>query len=118
MLRAAYWLSAALYLPLGLLLYFFPSNLSQLLGLSPLWLPRLSGALLSAWGGLMIAAAFRPDSVTRYGLAAANLLAVATLVPAALTPTAGALSAVLLLLSGVLGLAGVLALIGGSHDRT
>ncbi len=115
MLRAAYWLSAVLYLPLGLILYFFPSSLSQVLGLSPLWLPRLSGALITAWGGLIIAAAFRPDSVTRYGLAAANLLAAATLVPAALRSAGGAASALMLIVSVILGVAGLLALIGGDR---
>ncbi|WP_245896074.1 hypothetical protein [Deinococcus irradiatisoli] len=115
MLRAAYWLSAVLYLPLGLVLYFFPSNLSELLGLSPLWLPRLSGALITAWGGLLIAAAYRPDNVTRYGVAAANLLAAATLIPAALRGTAGAVSGLMLIVSIVLGVAGLLALLGGSR---
>ncbi|WP_420596701.1 hypothetical protein [Deinococcus sp.] len=113
MLRAAYWLSAAVYLPLGVLLYFFPTNLSQLLSVSPLWLARLSGALLTAWGGLMIAAAYRPDSVTRYGLAAANLLALATLVPAVLRGNLGLISVPLLVIAGVLGVAGLLALAGG-----
>ena len=115
MLRAAYWLSAVIYLPLGLVLYFFPSGLSQLLGLSPLWLARLSGALLTAWGGLVIAAAFRPDSVTRYGLAAANLLAVATLVPAALRGTVGAASGTVLVVCGILGVSGLLVIAGGTH---
>ncbi len=113
MLRAAYWLSSVVYLPLGLMLYFFPSGLAELLSLSPLWLARLSGALLTAWGGLIIAAAFKPDSLTRYGLAAANLLAVATLIPAALRGNLGAASGLVLVIAGVLGLAGVLALLGG-----
>jgi len=115
MLRAAYWLSAVIYLPLGLILYFFPTSLSQLLSLSPLWLARLSGALLTAWGGLIIAAAFKPDSITRYGLAAANLLAVATLVPATLRGTVGAASSAVLIVCGVLGVSGLLALAGGTH---
>ncbi|TSA85889.1 hypothetical protein FNU79_08910 [Deinococcus detaillensis] len=115
MLRAAYWLSAVIYLPLGVLLYFFPSSLSQLLSLSPLWLARLSGALLTAWGGLLIAAAFHPDSVTRYGVAAANLLAVGTLVPAALKGSVGTVGGLVLSVSAVLGVAGILALIGGGR---
>ena len=113
MLRAAYWLSAIVYLPLGVLLYFLPGDFSSLLSLSPLWLARLSGALLTAWGGLLIAAAYKPDSVTRYGLAAANLLAVATLVPAVLRGNLGAVGGPLLVVAGLLGASGVLALVAG-----
>ena len=112
-LRAAYWLSAAVYLPLGLLLYFFPGSLSQLLSLSPLWLARLTGAIITAWGGLLIAAAYRPDSVTRYGLSVANLLAVATLVPAVLRGNLGAVGGPLLAIAALLAVAAVLALVGG-----
>lgn len=119
MLRAAYWLSAVLYLPFGVLLYFFPSSLSQLLSINPLWLARLCGALITAWGGLMVAAPFYPDSLTRYGLAAANLLALATLLPAALRGSLGgnldAVSALLMVAAALLGLSGVLALLGGKR---
>ena len=115
MLRAAFWLSAIVYLPLGLVLYFFPSNLSQLLSLSPLWLARFSGALISAWGLLMILAPYRPDSLTRFALIAANLLVIATLIPAVLRGVTGAASPLLLGICALLGVAALLGIVGGER---
>lgn len=84
MLRAAFWLTALLFIPLGLLFYFLPESAAQQLGFSPLWLVRGAGALLLAWGGFQAAASFAPDGVKVGGLVAGNLLSVATLLPAAL----------------------------------
>lgn len=72
------------FLPLGIVLYFFPDVLALTLGVHPLWLARLSGAALSAWGVLLAAAPRWPDSLVRYGMVAVNLLTVATLLPAVL----------------------------------
>ncbi|MHA0034781.1 hypothetical protein ACXXDK_07600 [Deinococcus sp. PESE-38] len=47
MLRAAFWMTALLLVPLGLLLYFLPGSAAQLIGISPLWLARASGASCS-----------------------------------------------------------------------
>ncbi|WP_189064484.1 MULTISPECIES: hypothetical protein [Deinococcus] len=84
MLRVAFWLTALLFVPLGLYLYFLPPGVSALIGVSPLWLARGSGALLLAWGAFQVAASFRPDAVKVAGLAGGNLLCVAALLPAAL----------------------------------
>lgn len=84
MLRAAFWLTALLFIPLGLLFYFLPESAAQQLGFSPLWLVRGAGALLLAWGGFQVAASFAPDGVKVGGLVAGNLLSVATLLPAVL----------------------------------
>lgn len=84
MLRAAFWLSALVFLPVGLFLYFFPPGTASLLGVSPLWLARWAGGLLVAWGAFLLVAGSRPDSLSIFALAAGNLLTVAALVPPAL----------------------------------
>ncbi|SEJ04457.1 hypothetical protein SAMN04488058_103182 [Deinococcus reticulitermitis] len=118
MLRASFWLTALLLIPLGLGLYFLPEDLSGLLGISALWLARVSGGLLLAWGAFQIAASLAPDAAKVGGLVGGNLLMVATLLPAALrlslTPE---LRGALLLVSGWLGLAALLALLSFPLER-
>lgn len=84
MLRAAFWLTALVFVPAGLFLYFLPPGVASLLGVSPLWLARVAGGLVVAWGALLIAASFRPDGLGAGALAGGNLLTVAALVPPAL----------------------------------
>jgi hypothetical protein len=83
-LRAAFWLTALVFVPAGLFLYFLPPGVASLLGVSPLWLARVAGGLVAAWGALLIAASVRPDSLGVGALAGGNLLTVAALVPPAL----------------------------------
>ncbi|MFC4454933.1 hypothetical protein [Deinococcus sonorensis] len=109
MLSAVFVVNALLFLPLGLLLYFLPGSL---LAVNPLWLLRVAAALVAAWGVQLLAGAWRPSAQAVTGLAAGNLLLVATLIPAALrTGMGGALQAGVLGLSGVLLLLAVLALL-------
>ena len=111
-LRASFWLTALLFIPLGLLLYFLPPVLAGTLGVAPLWLPRVAGGLVLAWGAFQVAAGFAPDAVKVGGLAGGNLLTVAALLPAALRD--GALPpAVRTLDAGALGCA---AAAGGGCD--
>lgn len=84
MLRAAFWLTALVFLPAGLFLYFLPPGAASLLGVSPLWLARVAGGLVLTWGVFLLAASLRPDSRSVFALAAGNLLTVAALVPPAL----------------------------------
>lgn len=81
MLRAAFWLTALLFIPTGLFLYFLPPSVAGLVGVSPLWLARFSGGLLLAWGTYQLAASFAPDTVKVGGLVGGNLLSVAALLP-------------------------------------
>lgn len=81
MLRASFWLTALLFIPTGLFLYFLPPAVAGVAGVSPLWLARLSGGLLLAWGAYQLAASFAPDAVKVGGLVGGNLLTVAALLP-------------------------------------
>lgn len=81
MLRASFWLTALIFMPAGLLLYFLPPSVAALVGVSPLWLARFSGGLLLAWGAYQLAASFAPDAVKVGGLVGGNLLSVAALLP-------------------------------------
>lgn len=113
MLRAAFWLTALLLVPLGLLLYFFPADAATRLGVSPLWLLRGAGGLLLAWGGFQVAASTAPDGVKVGGLVGGNLLMVAALLPAALRfgSSLGGAGLLLWVLVGWLALAALLALL-------
>lgn len=84
MLRAAFWLTALVFLPVGLFLYFLPPTAATLLGVSPLWLARVAGGLITAWGAFLLVSSFRPDEGSVFFLAAGNLLTVAALVAPAL----------------------------------
>ncbi|OLV17953.1 hypothetical protein [Deinococcus marmoris] len=119
MLRASFWLTALLFIPLGLLLYFLPPALAATLGVSPLWLPRFAGGLLLAWGAFQVAAGFEPDAVRVGGLAGGNLLTVAALLPAALRGDAlpPAVRTLMLALSGALLLLAVVALLAVPSRR-
>lgn len=81
MLRASFWLTALIFMPAGLFLYFLPPSVAALVGVSPLWLARFSGGLLLAWGAYQLAASFAPDAVKVGGLVGGNLLSVAALLP-------------------------------------
>ncbi|MGI8746816.1 MAG: hypothetical protein ACR2J4_00495 [Deinococcus sp.] len=108
-LRVVFILTALLFLPAGGLLYFLPP---AALGVSPLWLGRVAGALLLGWGVSLLAGAGRPDGRAVSGLVAGNLLICATLVPAALR--AGlppALNTLFLALAAALLMLAVLALL-------
>ncbi len=72
------------FLPVGLLLYFFPDTLAVMLGIHPMWLARLSGAALMAWGIMLALAPRWPHTLLRWGMVLVNLLTLATLLPAAL----------------------------------
>ncbi|MBZ9750679.1 hypothetical protein K7W42_07365 [Deinococcus sp. HMF7604] len=120
MLRAAFWLTALLFIPLGLYLYFLPSGVASLLGVAPLWLARGAGAVVLAWGAFQLAASFAPDPVKVGGLVGGNLLLVAALVPPVLRGTEtlpGALRTTLLVIAGGLTLLAVLALLGTPSRR-
>ncbi|WP_425147959.1 hypothetical protein [Deinococcus sp.] len=99
-LRVVFALTAALFVFAGLLIYFLPP---AALPVSPLWLARVTGAVLVAWGASLLAGARRPTLAGVVGLAAGNLLIVATLVPAALrSGLSAALQLGFYLLSGLL----------------
>ncbi|WP_135230226.1 hypothetical protein [Deinococcus fonticola] len=124
MLRAAFRLTALLLIPVGLYLYFIPPDVARLLGVSPLWLARVLGGLLLAWGTFQVAAAQRPDGAKVGGLAGGNLLMVATLLPAVMRSgeaMPALLRAVLLglcLLLGALALSAILSYAsGGARGR-
>ncbi|UBV43320.1 hypothetical protein LAJ19_03655 [Deinococcus taeanensis] len=120
MLRVAFWLTALLFIPLGLYLYFLPPDVASLVGVAPLWLARGSGGLLLAWGTFLLAASFEPDRVRTGGLVGGNLLLVAALAPAALR-SGDALPVpvrtFLLGLSGVLVVLAVMAILGTPSRR-
>ncbi|CAM4009350.1 hypothetical protein [Deinococcus marmoris] len=120
MLRASFWLTALLFIPLGLLLYFLPPSLAATLGVSPLWLPRVAGGLLLAWGAFQVAAGFAPDAVRVGGLAGGNLLTVAALLPAAVRGDAlpPAMRTLMLALSALLLLLAVVALLAVPSRRS
>lgn len=108
-LRFVFLLSSVLFLPAGLLVYVLPPTV---LGISPLWLARVAGAIVTAWGLTLLAGAVRPSLPGVVGLVAGNLLIVATLIPAALRsglpPT---LQTLFYAVSAVLTLLAVLALV-------
>lgn len=113
-LRASFWLTGLLFVPLGLLLYLMPPTLAAVAGFAPLWLVRAAGGLLLAWGGYQIAASFRPDLIKVGGLLGGNLLVLATLLPAwlRLSPGwTGSFRAVVLAVLVWLGTASLLALL-------
>lgn len=119
MLRASFWLTALLFIPLGLLLYFLPPPLAATLGVSPLWLPRVAGGLLLAWGAFQVAAGFVPDAVKVGGLAGGNLLTVAALLPAALRDGSlpPAVRTLMLALAGALLLLAVVGILSAPSRR-
>ncbi|MFB9994150.1 hypothetical protein ACFFLM_19520 [Deinococcus oregonensis] len=124
MLRASFWLTAAVFLPLGLLLYFLPASLAGAVGVSPLWLARVCGGILAVWGAFLIASGSvsgQPQGIAVGGLVGGNLLSAATLVPAVIrqgeSMPAG-LRAILLGSAGVLTLLAVAALIAFPSHRS
>ncbi|WP_034383271.1 hypothetical protein [Deinococcus sp. YIM 77859] len=112
MLRAAFWLTALVFLPVGLFLYFLPPGAGTLLGVSPLWLARWAGGLLVAWGAFLLVASARPNGPSAFALAAGNLLTVAALVPPALRLADVLPSAVRALMLGVSLVLALLAVVG------
>ncbi|WP_261663917.1 hypothetical protein [Deinococcus sp. Marseille-Q6407] len=121
MLRLAFWLTALLLLPLGLGLYWLPQPTASLIGASPLWLVRGTGALLTAWGLGLLYGGYRADPTGRVNLVAGNLLLAATLGAAALRLDLAPFGHNLLLggaaLLLVLGLIGLLAGSGQASPR-
>lgn len=114
MLRAAFWFTALLLLPCGLFLYFMPASVAGIAGVSPLWLARVSGGLLVAWGAFQVAASVHPDGVKVGGLVGGNLLTVAAIVPAVIRTGATmppALRTALLAVAAALAVLAVLALL-------
>lgn len=85
MLRFVFVLSAAFYLCFGGLLYFLPSAGVGGLTVTPLWVARVAGAVVAAWGVSLALSSSRPSVPALGGLVVANLLVAATLVPAALS---------------------------------
>lgn len=109
-----FWLSAVLYLLPGLLLYFLPEAGLPILSVSPVWAARVAGGVLVAWGLQLLLASGRPSGAGVAGLAAANLLVAATLVPAVLRGAGGlpaALNSILLGYGVLLALLGLLGLL-------
>lgn len=109
-LRVAFWLTALLFLLLGLTLYWLPQQ--QLPGAVPLWLARSIGALLTAWGLGLLYSGYRTDPTGRVLLVAGNLLLAATLGAAALKLDLPELGPLMLGVSGflvVMGLTGLVA---------
>jgi len=120
-LRVAFWLTALLFIPLGLYLYFLPPDVASLIGVSPMWLARGAGALVLAWGAFQVAASFAPDRVKVGGLVGGHLLLVAALVPAALRggdALPGAVRTALLVVSGVLAALAVMGILGTPSRRS
>lgn len=120
MLRVAFRLTALLFIPLGLYLYFLPPDVASLVGVAPLWLARAAGALVFAWGAFQVAASFAPDRVKIGGLVGGHLLLVAALVPAALRGGDALPAPVrtsMLVVSGVLTVLAVLGLLGAPSRR-
>lgn len=111
-MRAAFRLTALVFVPAGLYLYFLPPEVAHLLGVSPLWLARLAGGVLLAWGAFLVAAGQQPDGRSTFAFAAGNLLVVAALVPPALRLGASLPGTVRNLMLAVSLLLGLLAVIG------
>lgn len=88
MLRVVFLLSAALYLLSGLLLYFTPPGGLAGVLVNPLWVARVAGAVLFAWGVQLLLASSAPNGRSVAGFVVGNLLVAATLAPAALAPGA------------------------------
>ena len=108
-LRTVFVLNALLFLPLGLLIYFLPL---ASFAVSPLWLARVAGALIVAWGVALVAGAARPSAQAVIQLVTGNLLITATLVPAALRGgLTGPLRTAFLVLSTALFVLALLALV-------
>lgn len=84
------------------------------MGVSPLWLARIAGGLMLAWGGFQVAASVKPDGAKVGGMVTGNLLTVAALLPAVLRSgdllTPG-LRNVLVLIAGFLLIVSVLAML-------
>lgn len=87
MLRACFWSTSLVFVPLGVLLYFFPPALAQVLDISPMWLVRATGGLMLGWGIFLISAGLESSTATlvqaanrskTLSLAISNLLLVAT----------------------------------------
>ncbi|ASN80376.1 MULTISPECIES: hypothetical protein [Deinococcus] len=111
MLRAAFWLTALIFLPVGLFLYFLPVDVQLALGVSPMWLARVAGGILTVWGVFLFAASAAPDLVKTGALVGANLLTVATLLPALLRTGEQMPDGLRLALLGLTGLLGLLAVV-------
>ena len=108
-LRAVYVLSGLLYLPVGLLLLFLPVDWAAILSVQPLWLARVTGAILSAWGLQVLFATRGTERATRVGLVLANLLVAATVLPAAFRVTEAPVRLALFTVGGYMLLLGLLA---------
>jgi len=114
------WLTALVFVPAGLFLYFLPPGVAGVLGVSPLWLARVAGGLVLAWGALLLAASTRPDALGAGALAGGNLLTVAALVPPALRlgeALPGAVRTAMLGLSLLLAVLAVVGLLAPSPRR-
>ncbi|MFC4639542.1 hypothetical protein [Deinococcus hohokamensis] len=111
MLRASFWLTALVFLPVGLFLYFLPPSVASAVGVSPLWLARASGGLVFVWGAFLLAASAAPDALKTGTLVTGNLLTVATLLPAVLRQGEQMQPQQRLVLLGVCGLLALLAVV-------
>ena len=108
-LKTVFVVNVLLFLPAGLLIYFLPL---ASLGVSPLWLARVVGAVLVAWALALAAGAARPTVQAVIQLVVGNLLITATLVPAALRGgLPGSLRSLLLAISAALFVLALLALL-------
>ena len=108
-LKTVFVVNVLLFLPAGLLIYFLPR---ASLGVSPLWLARVVGAVLVAWALALAAGAARPTVQAVIQLVVGNLLITATLVPAALRGgLPGSLRSLLLAISAALFVLALLALL-------
>lgn len=115
-LRVAFWLTALLFLLLGLNLYWLPQQ--SLPGTLPLWLVRGVGGLLTAWGMALLYAGYRTDPTGRVLLVGGNLLVAATLGAAALRLDVPELRPVLLALTTFLLLTGLTGLVAAEASAS
>ncbi|WP_309570844.1 hypothetical protein [Deinococcus sp.] len=80
MLRAVFLITGLTFMLTGLYLYFLPPAVAALLGVAPLWLARVAGGVVLAWGASTLAGSARPDVLRTGALVGGNLLVVASLV--------------------------------------
>ncbi|THF88810.1 hypothetical protein E7T09_06455 [Deinococcus sp. KSM4-11] len=115
MLRAVFLITGVIFVLTGLYLYFLPPAVAALLGVAPLWLARVAGGVVLAWGASTLAGSARPDGLRTGALVGGNLLVVASLLApviaagSTLPPTARPLLLGVVIVLGVLAAAAVLA---------
>ena len=119
-MRAVYSITGLIFVLTGLYLYFLPPGVAALLGVAPLWLARVCGGLVLAWGASTLAGSARPDTLRTGALVGGNLLLVAALLPPVIAQGGvlpGSVRTVLLGFAAVLAVLAVLALVTHPSSR-